>query len=355
MITDEDASTIIQALIDPAIFVDGRRKVVFANSPAIECFGEFEPGTDLALSLRHPEALDAIAEVLAGANFADALISHSVPIHQVFEMHVSAVQHDSGADDSRALCVLHDVTSAKDAERIRADFVANVSHELRSPLVSLIGFIETLMGPARNDAEAQMRFLGIMDGEAKRMARIVNDLLSLSRVEAGEHLAPAGSVDIHRLLEDIARTVAKRAEKKGMSIDLRFEPGLPKIPGDGDELVEVFENLIDNAVKYGLANTSIIVSSYTNIRIPDIGGQGISVMVENQGDFIEPEHLPRLTERFYRVEKGRSRGMGGTGLGLAIVKHIVNHHRGRLTINSDKETGNTFTVFLPIEAKQITS
>jgi two-component system phosphate regulon sensor histidine kinase PhoR len=350
VISDEHAAVMLQALKDPAIMVDGARKVMAANQPARDMFGAFRPGSDLALSLRHPEALDAIASVIAGTSFTDAVISQTVPTPRVFEMHVAALAREPG-DKIRVLCVLRDVTAAREAERIRADFVANVSHELRSPLVSLIGFIETLKGPARDDPKAQSRFLDIMDGEAQRMSRIVNDLLSLSRVQAGEHVPPAGSVDIGALLNEIVRTVAPRAAEKAMRLEFDVAADLPAVPGDRDELAEVFHNLIDNAVKYGRPNTAISIVGKAAARIPDIGGGGIAVSVSNAGAPIAPEHIPRLTERFYRVDKGRSRDMGGTGLGLAIVKHIVNHHRGRLTIESNPESGNTFTVFLPLSAR----
>ena len=351
--TDDNTTALLEALVDPAILVDGRRRVVTANRPAREMFGALSRGSDLAMSLRHPAVLDAVAGVLAGAPFTDAIVTQTVPVQQIFEMHAAALPGHTG-DGARVLCVLRNVTAAREAERMRADFVANASHELRSPLTSMIGFIETLRGAARDDSEARARFLGIMDGEAKRMARIVDDLLSLSRVEAGEHIPPTGRVDLCELLAEVTKTVAARAEERGMKIALDLGPDMPKVPGDRDELVEVIHNLVDNAVKYGTANTPVEVRAALRARIPDIGGPGVAIVVANRGEVIAPEHLPRLTERFYRIDKGRSRAVGGTGLGLAIVKHIVNHHRGRLTIESSAEEGNSFTVFLPLEARVAT-
>ncbi len=343
---DANTSALLDALTDPAILVDSERRTVAANKAARELFGTFVPGSDLSMMLRHPAALDAVDAVLAGAPFSDATITQASPIQLVFELHVAVLPSING-DGARVFCLLRDVTVAREAERMRADFVANVSHELRSPLSSLMGFIETLQGPAREDAEARERFLGIMAGEAKRMARLVNDLLSLSRVESGEHIPPTGSVDLSKLLAEILRTVAARAETKAMTVNFDLSPDLPRVIGDEDELTEVFHNLIDNAVKYGQAGSQLEIKAMRQARIPDVGDPGVAVAITNLGEVIAPEHLPRLTERFYRIDKGRSRDMGGTGLGLAIVKHIVNHHRGRLTIGSDAEEGNTFTVFLP--------
>lgn len=349
----ENTTALLEALVDPAILVDGERRMVAANGAARELFGDLVIGDDLSMALRHPAALEAVSSVLAGAPAGTATVADTVPVQRVFEMHVAALPAGGGAgtgNDARALCLLRDVTVAHEAERMRADFVANVSHELRSPLSSLIGFIETLQNAAHDDPEAQARFLAIMDGEAKRMARLVDDLLSLSRVEAGEHIPPTGAVDLAGLLHEVTKSVAIRAAEKGTEVVLALHPGLPTVPGERDELLEVFHNLIDNAVKYGPADAPVTVTVRQQSRIPDIGDPGVAVAVTNQGDIIAPEHLPRLTERFYRIDKGRSREMGGTGLGLAIVKHIVNHHRGRLTIASSAEAGNTFTVFLPCGA-----
>ena len=346
MDVDED-QRFLEALTDPALLVNARREVVVANRLARSVFDAQPNGRDLALSFRHPNVLAAVDRVLSGARTSQTVLEQAAPPQRVFEVHVAAL---SGAptDNTFALCILRDVTAAREAERMRADFVANVSHELRSPLTSLMGFIETLKGPAKGDDGALARFLDIMEVEASRMARLIDDLLSLSRIEAREHLPPTDLIDPRQLLCDIVATIAPRAAEKGIPIRLEMGPGAVHIQGDRDELVEVFHNLIDNAVKYGRAGEAVVIAMATEIRIPNTGGLGVSISTTNSGDLIDPEHLPRLTERFYRIDKGRSRDNGGTGLGLAIVKHIVSRHRGQFVIESTKETGNTFTVHLPL-------
>ena len=233
---------------------------------------------------------------------------------------------------------------------MRADFIANASHELRTPLTTLTGFIETLRGPAREDAEARERFLAIMHEQAARMIRLVEDLLSLSRIELNEHVMPQGRVALSPLLRHLADTLELRAGKRDMSIRLDLPSDLPEVLGDRDELAQVFQNLVDNGIKYGRAGSEITVAAATGVR-PSYGSDAgdspfVSVAVRDCGEGIAREHLPRLTERFYRVDTARSREMGGTGLGLAIVKHILNRHRGFLDIESTPGTGSVFTVFL---------
>ncbi|MDX1576251.1 MAG: ATP-binding protein, partial [Kiloniellales bacterium] len=232
-------------------------------------------------------------------------------------------------------------------EHMRADFVANVSHELRSPLTSLLGFIETLRGPAREDTAARERFLEVMDGEAKRMARLIDELLSLSRVESEEHLTPNGHVDVHNMLREITQSLDMRASERSMRIEVDCPEDIPPVLGERDEVTLVFRNLIENALNYGRAGTPVTITAGTVERVPGSANPGIRISVRDRGEGISPEHIPRLTERFYRVDKGRSRSMGGSGLGLAIVKHIANRHRGRLTIESKLGEGSVFTVVLP--------
>ena len=222
---------------------------------------------------------------------------------------------------------------------MRADFIANAGHELKTPLATLLGFIETLLGPARDDAAARERFLGIMQEQSRRMARLVDDLLSLSRIELNEHVPPTGRVALAPLIESLAAALELRTAERGMRFALSFPPELPDAIGDRDELAQVFQNLFDNAVKYGRPNTEIMVTA-------EAAGSSLRVAVADRGDGISPEHLSRLTERFYRVDTARSRELGGTGLGLAIVKHIVNRHRGRLEIASTPGSGSTFEVVL---------
>jgi len=274
------------------------------------------------------------------------------------------------ADGTVALLMLQDLTRIKRADRMRADFVANVSHELRTPLSTLIGFIETLRGPAKDDRAAQERFLLIMQEQSARMARIVADLLSLSRIELNEHTPPTSAVDLAPVIHGVADTLEMKASGKQMTIHLDAAPpadggtvatvlsDLPPVIGDDDELTQVFQNLIDNAIKYGRPGSTVRVAGWLAERGADSSGdplpprmQGaaaVAIAVMDEGDGIAREHLTRLTERFYRVDTARSRDLGGTGLGLAIVKHILNRHRAVLEIDSEQGKGSCFTVYLPL-------
>lgn len=337
---------VLDHLPDPIILLSAERIVTFANKAALEILSAPHLGRDLAQSLRHPEALALADAALRGAAEQSAEIDLFLPMPRVFRARALAMP-DIRPALRRALLIFEDITEARQIAQMREEFVANVSHELRSPIAALVGFIETLRGPARDDKQAHERFLGIMADEADRMSRLINDLLSLTRVEAGEHVRPREAVDVGRVLGAVRELVAGRAAEQQMDIRLQIADGLPTIPGDRDELSQVFHNLIENALNYGRPGTPIVVDAAVTPRIPYLGVPGISVAVENQGDGIAEEHIPRLTERFYRADEGRSRKLGGTGLGLAIVKHIVNHHRGRLAIESEVGKGAKFTVFLP--------
>ena len=338
---------ILDGLRDSVILVNERREVVGYNRAARELLHLNIKGLDLALSLPHQRVIEAADDVLSGKPPRTVEVTLSSPIARTFELHASVLPAKVPGKAVWALLVMHDVTESKTAEKIRADFVANISHELRSPLTSLCGFIETLKGVGREDAESRDWFLEIMEAEAKRMTRLVDDLLSLSRVEAMEHIRPDDTLAIKHLLKEVVDTVSARGRRKGIEVELDCAGSLPAVAGDRDELNEVFHNLLDNAIKYGREKTPARVTARVSEDFPGLGGEGVSVAVENTGDGIEPKHIPRLTERFYRVDKGRSREMGGTGLGLAIVKHIVNRHRGHLAITSTPGEKTVFTVFLP--------
>lgn len=340
---------ILDELPDPVILLDGSRHVVYANRTARGSFNIAETGRDLAVSLRHPAVLDAVDAALAGGGASDAVefeVAAGVPI--VFEVKVTAIPEPAdGGDGARAVVLLHDVTGKKRADETRADFVANVSHELRSPLAALAGFIETLSGPAKDDPPAREKFLGIMDNEARRMTRLIEDLLSLSRVEANEHVRPEDEIDIGAVIGEVAETYANRRGESGNAIDVDLPDDLPGVLGDRDQLGQVFRNLIDNALKYGGPGKPVRIAARPVERMPESGARGVAVSVRDQGDGIPAVHVPRLTERFYRVDKGRSRELGGTGLGLAIVKHIVSRHRGHLLVESAPGSGSAFTVTVP--------
>jgi two-component system phosphate regulon sensor histidine kinase PhoR len=241
-----------------------------------------------------------------------------------------------------------DVTHVEQAGTMRRDFVANVSHELRTPLTALMGFIETLRGPARDDAAARDRFLTIMEGEAGRMNRLVGDLLSLSRVEGQERVRPRDEIELIAIIQSVLRSLNPLAEEAGVALVLLTDTPVPMI-GDADQLMQVMTNLVENAIKYGSSGKRVEIRVEQMDRDPALRAPGVRVHVRDHGPGIDPLHLPRLTERFYRADNHRSRALGGTGLGLAIVKHIINRHRGRLRVESEPGQGAQFTVILPIQ------
>jgi two-component system, OmpR family, phosphate regulon sensor histidine kinase PhoR len=343
------AEAVIAAVPDPLILVDERRRVVYANAQAASLLGVVEGPRDLAAILRNPAVLAAADAVLRGEAARVVDFTVTVPIERELRARFARMDRLS-LDGAVAVLTLHDITQLKRAEQMRADFIANASHELRTPLTTLTGFIETLRGPAREDAEARERFLAIMHEQAARMIRLVEDLLSLSRIELNEHVMPQGRVALGPLLRHLADTLELRAGERGMCIRLDLPADLPEVLGDRDELAQVFQNLVDNGIKYGRAGSEITVAAATGLRSSHSGDAAeslfVSVAVRDRGEGISREHLPRLTERFYRVDTARSREMGGTGLGLAIVKHILNRHRGFLEIESTPGTGSVFTVFL---------
>jgi two-component system, OmpR family, phosphate regulon sensor histidine kinase PhoR len=346
------AQAVLGALPDPLILLDERRRILRANAAANEVFGMRLVERDLALAVRHPAVLTAADAVLKGEPSRIVEFDITTPVERHLSARLAAIRPHS-AEGGAAVLTLHDLTAVKRSERLRADFVANASHELRTPLASLTGFIETLRGPARDDAAARDRFLAIMAEQAQRMARLVDDLLSLSRIEMNEHVAPTERVDIAQVLRAVADTLEQRAAARDMRIVLALPADLPKLLGSADELAQVFQNLLDNAIKYSRRGTTIDVGAHSSSRLLPAARPGerpaaLAVTVRDHGEGIAREHLPRLTERFYRVDAHRSRELGGTGLGLAIVKHIVSHHRGALDIDSEPGEGSVFTVHLPL-------
>ena len=347
---------IVDTLPDPLITVAHDRRILKANPAATALLGEIGPGRDLISFLRNPLLIEAVQQALDGAKSGQeggirvVEFTQPGPVERILSARVAAL--DSPAPDGTAAIVsLHDITAIRRADQLRADFVANASHELRTPLSSLIGFIETLRGPAADDDEARRRFLDIMHAQGNRMARLVADLLSLSRIELNEHSVPTGQVDLPKLLRGVADALQLKAAGRDMRIEIEVPAGaeaLPPAQGDADELAQVFQNLIDNAIKYGRRGTPVSVT--LSLQPPPAGrprGRMLSVAIADQGEGIAREHLARLTERFYRIDAARSRDLGGTGLGLAIVKHIVSRHRGRLEIASEPGKGSVFKVLLP--------
>jgi two-component system, OmpR family, phosphate regulon sensor histidine kinase PhoR len=340
------------ALPEPLLLLDPGRRVVRANNAAVQLLGDRLLERDLAGALRHPAVLAATDAVLRGEG--GRLIEFEMPgsVERHFSARIAPLQPPT-AEGAAAVLLLHDLTDLKRSERLRADFVANASHELRTPLASLVGFIETLRGPAREDVAARERFLAIMAEQAARMARLIDDLLSLSRIEMNEHRAPGGAVDIASVLRSVADTLEQRAATRGMRFTFDLPADLPPVLGDADELTQVFQNLLDNAVKYGASGTAIAISAQPSARGLPVTraaprSPALAIAIKDSGPGIARDYLPRLTERFYRIDPARSRELGGTGLGLAIVKHIVSHHRGALDIESELGVGSVFTVHLPV-------
>ena len=337
------AEAIIAAAPDPVILIDRQRRIVRANAASAEFIAAGGELRDLSAALRNPLLLAASDAVLAGEARRSVEFALSVPVERILRARLARLA-SPGLDGAVAILTLHDVTELKRSEQMRADFIANAGHELKTPLATLIGFIETLLGPAREDPAARERFLGIMGEQARRMARLVDDLLSLSRIELNEHVPPTGRVALASVVDEVARSLELRAGERDIRIVRALPPELPEVVGDRDELAQIFQNLLDNAVKYGRPHSEVTVSAAAG-DTPATASQ-VRVAVADRSDGIAGEHLPRLTERFYRVDNARSRELGGTGLGLAIVKHILNRHRGRLEIVSRIGEGSTFAVWL---------
>ncbi len=339
----DDLELVMAAVPLPMLHVAADQRIASANPTGAEFCGAQAFGRHFGLTFRQPVLVEAIEAALARGTKRQLRLTLMREGHDLaYDVTVAP------APGGGALVSLQDMTELEQVTQFRRDFVANVSHELRTPLTALMGFIETLQGPARDDAAARERFLGIMAREAGRMARLVRDLLSLSRVESQERQRPEAQVDLAGLLSAVAATLRPLASDAGVTLDLEGTGTARMIRGDGDQLTQVFHNLVENAVKYGGSGKRVTVRLKALEQMPGGQGAGLAVSVTDQGEGIEAQHLPRLTERFYRVDTHRSREKGGTGLGLAIVKHIVSRHRGRLSVDSTRGQGSTFTVTLPV-------
>jgi two-component system phosphate regulon sensor histidine kinase PhoR len=335
---------LVDALPEPVIVVGNADRILAVNAPALTLFPTLRPDDLLVRSLRAPDVLDAIKRARLSGHEERVTWLERVPVERYFEVHVVPLSA-SQAEPSMVL-TLRDLTETRRVERMRVDFVANASHELRTPLASLLGFIETLQGPARDDVEARIKFLAIMREQAQRMTRLVDDLLSLSRIEQHLHLPPQTKVDLVAILRHIADTLAPLARDNDVLLEVEAPP-IVLVMGDRDELLRVVENLVENAIKYGACERNEDRLGTVEIGLA-VNDRQCFLSVRDHGPGIAPEHIPRLTERFYRVDARKSRAKGGTGLGLAIVKHIVARHRGRLGIESTPGNGSTFTVTLPL-------
>jgi two-component system, OmpR family, phosphate regulon sensor histidine kinase PhoR len=336
---------VVAGLPDPVIALDSNGRVLTLNEPARSLAPALRQGEPVSLALRMPELIEAIGRAYASGEEQRVEYSERVPVDRWFETIVMPVKRQPNPSrPDLVLMTFHDLTPLRRVEEMRADFVANASHELRTPLAALSGFIETLQGSARDDTKARERFLPIMQEQAKRMARLIDDLLSLSRIELNAHRRPDTPVDLVPIVRQVVDGLETLARDRGVTVHIDAVRALT-VPGDHDELVRVFENLVENALKYGAAGQRVGIALTQAVSAE--GAPEAQVGVRDYGPGIAPEHLPRLTERFYRVDVRESRVQGGTGLGLALVKHILNRHRGRLSIESKLGAGATFTVHLP--------
>jgi len=341
--TLDQTTALMMGVPMPLVLIGRDERVAAVNLPAAAIFGPATLGRHYIAVLRQPALLDVVETALkTGKDAAGQFLTREASRDITFRILAAPVK--THALDAVMLS-LEDISHVQAAGQMRRDFVANVSHELRTPLTALLGFIETLRHSAKDDAEARERFLAIMEREAGRMARLIRDLLSLSRVESEERMRPKSPVDLAAILRSAAVTLEPTASEAGVAIHLSGAEDEIEVPGDADQLLQVFNNLIENAVKYGGKTVTLDVARQD--RDPALRSPAVRVVVADDGEGIDAVHIPRLTERFYRVDNHRSREMGGTGLGLAIVKHIVNRHRGRLRVESEKGAGSRFTVVLP--------
>jgi len=351
---DDVIADIVGSLPDPTILIGGDGRVVTLNASAGTIAPALRPGELALLSLRIPEVVDAVKRAGVSRRPERAEFAERVPAERWFEVTATPMPDhagNGGRSSHRLLLTFRDLTPIRRVEEMRVDFVANASHELRTPLAALSGFIETLKGPARNDVAARERFLDIMEAQAKRMARLIDDLLSLSRIELSAHVRPQTPVELLPIVRQVVDALQMLARDRGVTVSVSAPEGSLVVSGDRDELIRVFENLIENALKYGASGKRVEI---TLSRAFNVGGDEDAVAaVRDYGPGISGEHLPRLTERFYRVDVTESRAQGGTGLGLALVKHIMNRHRGRLSIESRSGEGAIFTVRLPISTKPV--
>jgi two-component system phosphate regulon sensor histidine kinase PhoR len=317
---------LLSHIASPALIVDGGM-VTFANTAAQALLGGHIVGEDIRIAIRDPDALGVIATAIGG----------TVSVHGLSGSGSNWNLTCHPLDRDNQLIVLEDLSVRESVARAHADFVANASHELRTPLAAVLGYVESLEDDkAGSDPKTRKRFLGVIRHEARRMQALVEDLMSLSRIEAHKHDAPTAPVDLVVLAREAAGEVRERAE-----VNIACNAETAVVAGDRSELAQVLRNLIDNAIKYGKAGAPV------TLTIESSGSGRIEIAIHDEGEGIAPEHLPRLTERFYRADASRSRAAGGTGLGLAIVKHVIERHRGRFDISSRVGEGTTASIILP--------
>lgn len=336
------AQSLAAAVDDPLVIFDATGSTVHANDAARAAFGSMQQGMSLLLKFRAPE-MQALVERVRTLVTASEVVDYAerVPIERVYRVTASAI----GGGTGLFVVVFKDQSEARRIDRMRADFIANASHEMRTPLASIAGFVETLLGPARNDAAARDHFLRIMQSQTGRMARLIDDLLSLSRLEMKPYLPPGATVDVRLIVQSVIDSLSLLAEESDVVVERQFSDDPIWVHGDRDELFQVFENLLENACKYGQSGARVTVSIEAGVA----DGAEVDVTIRDYGPGIPEEHIPRVTERFYRIDVDTMRPQKGTGLGLSIVKHILTRHNARLTIKSQVGKGAAFTVHLPVK------
>ena len=341
---DRGMKAVLEALQEPALIVDRDLLIRYRNPVTAVAFGNMALADPLSLRFRSPELLASIEAAIADSVARSAILDERRPIERHWLVEILPVPAYQGMRPSFFAVLFHDRTAERRVERMRTDFVANASHELRTPLASLSGFIETLQGPARDDREAREQFLKIMREQANRMSRLIDDLLSLSRIEMRRHVAPQSQVDLVAALGKVRSQMKPLADDLGLTLDFSQPDDPMTVVGDEDEVIQVFANLIENACKYAGEGGRVEIGV---ARKSERGEPVIDASVRDFGPGIPAEHVPRLTERFYRVDAGASRSKRGTGLGLSIVRNILLRHKSRLIVDSVVGRGSTFTVRFP--------
>jgi len=343
---EDTFDALLNAFPSAAVLLDAQARVLSYNPAATAISPGLRRGEAALLSLRRPELVAAVRRASKRHESQRVEFDERVPVDRTFEAIVTPLRLPAQETTDLLLMTFNDLTPLRRVEQMRADFVANASHELRTPLATLVGFIETLQGPAKSDTAAREKFLGIMQQQATRMARLIDDLLSLSRIELNAHLAPNTPVELQSIVRQVVDGLMPLARDRDVAINVNVPPEPLIVPGERDELIRALENLVENALKYGSSGKRIDV---TLVRANTRSGTGEArLTVRDFGPGIAPEHLPRLTERFYRVDVADSRSQGGTGLGLALVKHVLVRHGGKLSVESTLGQGASFIMQLPL-------
>ncbi|MGE0754339.1 MAG: sensor histidine kinase [Alphaproteobacteria bacterium] len=343
---------LVDTLPDILIMTDDNQMIVRTNRAARNIFGQNLAHRSLADVIPNRKLLGAMQVVIEDLQGQSVEFHMEEPEPRDFQAVIERFPIPSEGGISIVI-TLTDITQQKHVQRMRADFVANASHEIRTPLASIIGFIETLRGPAKDDEQAREEFLKVMAEQAERMSKLINDLLSLSKIEMNAQALPLNKVDMARVIRSEKQHFEWGCKQKNVTLRMKLNDNLPSVRGDDDELGQVVRNLIGNAIKYTNANTEVVVSLKLTSNLPEDHAfrnltRALLFSVQDQGEGIPKEHIPRLTERFYRVDTARTRKVGGTGLGLAIVKHVLSRHHGVMTITSELGKGSTFNIFLPV-------